>query len=118
VPVFDGNAQVLTKIAETIAGDTRKYLPAQPDSTKLFAIQVQTAGVQLMLQKRIVEIDIVRNENTVLQPFIDDRRYLFEKWGAGNHLIGNTGERLHIPGNGLTGMDQGLIALNLPIPIM
>jgi hypothetical protein len=118
VAVGDGDAQVLTDIAETITRGARKGLAAKPDGAEFFTIQFEAAGFQLVFDKRVIEIDVMRDENGVFKPVVDKGRYLIKIRGTSYHFIGDAGENLYIAGDGNTGPDEGLITFKLPVSIV
>jgi len=118
MPVWYGDTQVTADISQAIAGGAGEGLPAETDRTKLFGVQVKTTGLQLMVEKGIIEIDIVRHEDGPGQPFIYRGGYFIEIRGISHHFIVDAGEGLYITGDEHPGINQGLVPLNLPVSIM
>jgi hypothetical protein len=109
---------VAADIAEAIAGSAGEGLAAKADGAQFWPVEVQSAGLELVFEKGVVEVDVMGNEGGVVEPFVYNRRYFIEIGGIGYGIVGDAGEGLDVTGDGHTGVDKGLIALNFPIPIV
>src|SRR6267142_17590 len=70
------------------------------------------------MEKRIIEIDIMRHKDGVFQPLVESGSDLFKARGVGHHIVVDSRQCLDIPGDRHARADQGLVALDLPVSIM
>jgi len=118
VTVRGGDAQVAADVAQAVAGGAGKGLAAETHRAELLTIQVQVTGFQLVFDEGIVEVYVVGHEDGAGKPFMDNVSYLIEIRGVGHHFVIDAGEGLYIAGDEHAGIDQGLIALKLPVSIV
>jgi hypothetical protein len=112
------NVQRKAEISEAVALVSGKDLPAHTHGAKLSQVQFIPAGLQVVENKRIVEIDIVRNENTVLQQVKNMGGDFVETGRIQQHIIRNAGKRGYISRQGFPGIHQGLVTAFLFHPIV
>jgi hypothetical protein len=76
------DTQGMAKTAQAVLDKVRFHLPRKPYRAELSGSQIKAAGFQVMLDKRIVEVDIVRHEYLILQQRVDVFCYFRERRSA------------------------------------
>ena len=107
----------MANIAKTVTGIARKNLSGQTHGAQLFCIERVTAGLQVVFYERVIEVDVMRNEDGAFQKFkhffsngFKCRRVLY-------HIVIDAGKRLNIPRNGLKWVDEGFKNFHYPFAI-
>lgn len=96
VPVLDHDTEMTAQVAQAIRREARKYFPGQPHGAELVAIELMAGLRKVVLQKGIIEINVVGDENGPFQHGGDAGGQLLEKRGILHHGRGDTGKHLDI----------------------
>ena len=118
VPVADGNVQRPADMPQPVFVPAREGLAAEFQCTELAGIPVIAMFAQVVLDKGVIEIDVVRHENAVGQQAVYFMRHINEWCGTGHHGIGNARELGHIGRYGMTGIDEGFKTLLHLLPVV
>ena len=116
--VFYFDIQVAAYLAQPIGVETRKYLARQAHSTELIAGQVIATFCQQALEKGIIKIDIMRDEDLAIEHIIDPVCHLPKRRCILDHRIGDAGEACDIVGDILARIDKRLVAIRDACTIM
>src|SRR6476620_6610877 len=85
--IFDRNGQFPAEISKAIGRKTREDLFTQPDGTNFWCLERLPAGLEVVFDKGIVEVDVMGYKHAVFENFSNFRGNRPERRRFGNHFM-------------------------------